>query len=186
MPGIIAIKVYDLFHPPEKRDFGTAILEASAYGLINLGIWLLPLLSINEKGFIQNHPWWYAVLSFGFLVISPTAMAVLLVRLRNTKLVAHHIGYPTKTAWDSYFKKRRECWILFHLKSGKMVGGYFGPKSYVSAFPQSPEVYVEEVYRVGDDGKFIEKVLGTLGMVILLAEWERLEFLEMEEDENGK
>ena len=35
MPGIIAIKVYDLVYPPEKRDFGSSLLEAAAYGLIN-------------------------------------------------------------------------------------------------------------------------------------------------------
>jgi hypothetical protein len=61
LPGIIAIKIYDLFYPPEKRDFGSSLLEAVAYGLINLAIWVLPVLYINQKGFADQHPVWYAI-----------------------------------------------------------------------------------------------------------------------------
>ncbi len=187
LPGVIAIKVYDLFYPPEKRDFGSSLLEAVAYGLINLAFWVWPLLHINQKGFMEQHPVWYALLSFCFLVLSPGGLALLAVKARNTRWVGSRLGYPTKTAWDDFFKRRRECWILFHLKDGKMLGGYFGPKSYASTFPQLPEVYVEEVWRVDQEGRFLEKVEGTLGMVIRPADCERLEFLIVEGDKpNGQ
>jgi hypothetical protein len=186
MPGIIAIKLYDLFYPPEKRDFGSSLLEATAYGLINLAIWVLPLIYINQKSFIEGHPAWYAILSGCFCVISPSLLALGTVWLRNIKLVSSRVGYPNKTAWDDFFKRRQECWVLFHLKNGKMLGGYFGVKSYVTTFPQEPEIYVEEVWRVDDRGAFIEKVEGTLGMVIRQADCERLEFFVVEgDDTNG-
>ncbi len=186
MPGIIAIKVYDLFYPPEKRDFGSSLLEAMAYGLLNLAIWVLPLISINRKPFIEAHLAWYAVLSACFLVISPVLLALGVVWLRNTRFVSSRVGYPNKTAWDDFFKRRQECWILFHLKDGRMLGGYFGEKSYASTFPQQPEIYVEEVWRVDAGGEFIEKVEGTLGTVIRQADCERLEFLFVEgDDTNG-
>jgi hypothetical protein len=187
MPGIIAMKVYDLFYPPEKRDFGASLLEAIVYGLINVALWLYPLLLINDRAFIENYPFWYAILSFCFLVLSPVGLAVITAGLRNTAWVADKVGYPNKTAWDDYFKRRQECYILFHLKGGKMVGGYFGRKSYVSTFPQVPEVYVQEVWRVDERGRFVEMVEGTLGMVIRAADCERLEFLLVEENKpNGQ
>lgn len=153
-----------------------------AYGLLNLAIWVLPLISINRKPFMEEHPAWYAFLSGCFLVISPALLAWIAVWLRNTRLVSSRVGHPNKTAWDDFFKRRQECWILFHLKDGKMLGGYFGEKSYVSTFPQQPEIYVEEVWRVDDRGAFLEKVEGTLGTVIRQADCDRLEFLVVEGD----
>ena len=76
---------------------------------------------------------------------------------------------------------------MFHLKNGRMVGGYYGAKSYATAYPQAQEVYVEEVYRVDENGKFVEAVSGTMGMVIRQSECERLEFLVVEEEaSNGQ
>ena len=66
-----------------------------------------------------------------------------------------------------------------------MVGGYFGPNSYATTFPQPPEVYVEEVWRVDEEGRFVEKVDGTLGMVLRIADCDRLEFLCVEEDDQN-
>lgn len=182
MPGIIAIKVYDLFYPPEKRDFGSSLLEAMAYGLINLAIWGVPLFQINQKAWMEEHLLGYALLSAAFLVISPTLLALGTVWLRNLRFVSSRVGYPNKTAWDDFFKRQHECWILFHLKDGKMLGGYFGEKSYASTYPQQPEIYVEETWRVDSRGEFFEKVEGTLGMVIRQADCERLEFLIIEGD----
>ena len=98
MPGIIAIKVYDLFYPPEKRDFGSSLLEAAAYGLLNFAIWVWPLTQINKKGWAEDYPVWYALLSVAFLVVSPALMAWGFVHARNRKWVARHLGYPTKSA----------------------------------------------------------------------------------------
>lgn len=186
MPGIIAIKVYDLFYPPEKRDFGSSLMEAAAYGLINLAVWIVPLFYINQKEWIENHPFWYAGCSILFLVVSPILLALLTAKVRNFKWVAKHLGYPTRTAWDEFFRRRQECWILFYLKNGMMVGGYFGEHSYATTYPQPPEIYVEEVYRVDDVGEFVEIVEGTKGMLIRSADCERVEFLAVKEKTSGQ
>src|SRR6266581_1352486 len=98
MPGIIAIKVYDLIYPPEKRDFGSSVLEAVAYGLINLAIWVWPLLYLNQEGFARQHPLWYTLGSLCFLVVSPVGLALLTAWIRNWPRVASKLGYPTRTA----------------------------------------------------------------------------------------
>lgn len=182
-PGILAIKVHDLFYPPQKRDFGSSLLEAATYGLINFGIWVWPLLYINQADFAKNHAGWYTLGSFVFLVASPILLACLLAWARTWPLVTKWIGWPNKSAWDDFFKKSRESWVLFHLKSGKMLGGYYGEQSYATSFPDEPEIYVEEVWRVDENGHFVEKVDGTFGMILKQAECERLEFLEVEPQE---
>jgi hypothetical protein len=180
LPGVIAIKVYDLFHPPEKRDFGSSLLEAIAYGLINFSFWAWPLLEINRSEFVHEHPIWYALISFGFLVVSPTALACFVVWARTWRRLANLIGDAPKTAWDGFFKRRQECWILFHMKNGKMVGGLFGASSYVSTYPHPQEIYVEKVYRTDERGVFLEIVEGTNGMLIRFDSCDRLEFLTVE------
>lgn len=160
LPGIVAIKVYDLFYPPHKRDFGSSLIEAICYGFVNLAIWVWPLLFINRDRFPEEQPVWYAVGSFFMLLVSPCALALLAVKVRTMKPITKRIGWPNKTAWDDFFKRGCECWILFHLKNGKMLGGYFGKSSYATTFPDEPEIYVQEVWRVDELGKFVECEIG--------------------------
>ncbi len=52
----------------------------------------------------------------------------------------------------------------------------------VSTFPVAQEIYVQEVWRVDESGKFIEMVPGTMGMFIRMDQCERFEFLAVEGD----
>lgn len=193
LPGYISIKLLDAFFPPEKREIGSSVLELIAFGLVNGLIWFPFVLYYEGRdAFAQGFaPWylsyaeWYPVncvfLTLCFL-LTPALLALGFVWLRKRAWVTAYIGHATKTAWDDFFKRRRECWILFHLKSGKMLGGYFGEDSYATSFPIKPEVHVEEVWRVNERGEFAEKVDGTLGMVIRLDDCERMEFLCVEQE----
>jgi hypothetical protein len=109
--------------------------------------------------------------------------------LRVSRRSGRWFDHPTRTAWDHFFCGVGECWIIFHLKDGKIFGDRFGGdeerRSFVSTFPQEPEIYVKEAWRVDENGRFIEKVQGTLGILIRFSECQRLEFLTVEEMENG-
>jgi len=67
-PGIIALKVYNFLQPSEKRDFGSSILEAAAYGLLNFALVSGLLIYLNSDGFPQRHPWLYMLGSAGPLL----------------------------------------------------------------------------------------------------------------------
>jgi hypothetical protein len=181
LPGFVAIRAYEMRAPPEKRDFPTLLLDSVAYSLLNLIAWAWAVKPLNEDNFPLEHPILYAMASAGMLVIFPAVVGYFFYDLRagwlHSKLKFDH---PTRTGWDWFFGRGKHCYILFHLKEKKLLGGYYGEKSFVSAAPQPPEVYVEEVWRVDDRGEFIEKVEGTMGCVIRLADCERVEFLEVE------
>src|SRR5205807_117133 len=85
-----------------------------------------------------------------------------------------------KTAWNHFFHRRRPCFMLFHLKNGNLIGGYYGMGSYVATFPHAPEVYVSQTWKM-NDGHFVEPIENTLGMVIRFADCDLIEFLCPEE-----
>jgi hypothetical protein len=70
---------------------------------------------------------------------------------------------------------------MFHLKDGTRFGGYFGLDPHASSFPAEPEVYVQDVWRVDERGRFGENIAGNAGMVVRYADCSLMEFYRTEE-----
>ena len=43
VPGLVAVKVYDLLVPGERRDWTASVLEVFAYGTLNFSLWFWAL-----------------------------------------------------------------------------------------------------------------------------------------------
>jgi hypothetical protein len=84
------------------------------------------------------------------------------------------------TAWDFLFSQRSAFWVLFHLRNGQRIGGFFGRESYASSYPIDAEIYVENVWRVDENGRFAENVEGNAGMIIRYADCHMMEFYRAE------
>jgi Family of unknown function (DUF6338) len=184
LPGFIAMQVYGLKCPTAKRDWGNSLVEVITYSLTNLTIWLAWVLRIVRTPFkdIDSLELTAAVICVCF--VSPILLSLGWYWLRTTFLHKKlKMDHPTPRGWDHFVKIHPEYWVLFHWKNGKVSGGYFGGDSYASTFPQEPEIYVEEMWRVDDRGEFTEMVEGTLGGVIRISECERVEFLRIERGE---
>ena len=69
LPGFVAIKVYDLLCPPDKRDFAGSLGEAVIYSLLNLAIWSWAILPLNQEGFAKDHIVLYSFASVGLPAI---------------------------------------------------------------------------------------------------------------------
>ncbi|HAT50376.1 MAG TPA: hypothetical protein DCS88_08580 [Alphaproteobacteria bacterium] len=48
----------------------------------------------------------------------------------------------------------------------RRVGGRFDQSSNASAFPKENQIYIEEVWELGENGVFKEKVNGTRGIIV--------------------
>lgn len=177
MPGVVALKVYDLFHPREKRDVSSAIAEVAVFSFVNFVIWSVPLRNLNQAGFDKTSAAIYVAANFGMLVVSPAIMGLLSVWARKWKWVTQWIGHPEPTAWTEFFKRRQCCFLRLHLKSGGMVSGYFGEQSYATTYPDAPEVYLEQAWKMDETGVIKDKVPGTLGLLVKQSECELIEFV---------
>jgi hypothetical protein len=180
LPGLVAIRVYDLFCPTDKRDFTTFITDAAMFSLIHLAVWSPLLVPLNQGDWARGHFALYSLISLMVLVVSPAIVSIGFYVLR-VKFLFRWIAHPTPTGWDYFFSNKYPCFLLFHLKNGKKVGGYLSSNSFVSQYPRPPEVYVENVWQVDEDGRFVAKIDGSLGMIVRFADCDLIEFFKAED-----
>ena len=181
VPGFIAMRVYALKCPPLRQEWGNSLIEAVTYSLVNLTLWLWWIVPIVQTPFAKINPFELAAAIACVCFASPVALALGWYKLRPSWLHKYwQMDHPTPRGWDHFTRENHEYWVIFHWKKGGMSGGFFGEHSYASTFPQEPEVYVEEMWRVDDRGVFLEVVENTLGGVVRLSECERVEFLTVQ------
>ena len=80
--------------------------------------------------------------------------------------VKRHLVSPWSTPWDYFFSKRQGRWVIVHPKDGRRIGGAYGGKSYVSSSPAEEQIYLEEVWTLGENGEFLGPVESTAGIII--------------------
>ena len=180
VPGFVAMKAYSLFNPSKRLDWSSAAVEVFCYGSINLAIcWPALAWVAGMRAELLSSPWFGAVCLI-VLLVSPVLLAVLASRLRRTDWVKRRVTHPLPTAWDYFFEKRQPCWILFTLKNGARFGGFLGKNSFASSYPEPPDLYVEDLWRVDEHGKFGERVEGNLGMFVRYDDCSQMELFAVE------
>jgi hypothetical protein len=176
IPGFITLKVYDLLVPGEARDSSKSLLDAVAYSSLNFGA-LIWLVLIVWSGNLP--PWlWYLAMCI-LLVGMPVMWPVIFLRIRRLPWVARHVASPNARVWDDIFAKRTPYWVIVHLKDQRRIGGLYGYRSFTSHSPAPPEIFLEEVWHVDEDGGFTGSVVEeTAGILVMGTEIEALEFFE--------
>src|SRR5260370_38053008 len=85
VPGFVAIKVYDVVFPPEKRTLTDSLVDSAVYGLINFGIWGWAISDIDLKTLPKTDPCSFALKCLICLVASPSLLAYLFSIVRKNK-----------------------------------------------------------------------------------------------------
>jgi hypothetical protein len=178
VPGFISIKIYDLLVPGETRDFSKSLLEAVSYSTLNFAalFWLIAL--IHGGNFYQQHFNLYYFSVFVIMVVAPACWPFVFLRLATWRRVAKHFVHPIQKPWDYVFGKHDPFWIIVHLKSGQKIGGRFGIESFASSNPADEQIYLEEVWELDDDGRFLEPVENSRGIIVMNDEIRAVEFFE--------
>lgn len=183
VPGFVAMKVYDLTVPSERRNFGNSLIEVVSFSLLNTLLWAWLVLLLDVRNFPLEHPVWSYLITVLVTIFSPVVLAVGFRKFLDLELIRRAVGDPYPTGWDAFFGRREPCWILFHLKgeTNTVIGGYFGLESSASSHPYKQQIYVEELWRV-DSGtfEFLEKVDRTRDAIISA---EDCEFVELYKEE---
>jgi hypothetical protein len=186
VPGFVANRIYSLRCSSGKPDLEKMVVEFLTYSLFNLILWAGVIIPIAKTPPDEWHAWYVSIIGLLFCFLSPAALALIWAWLRMNWLHKHlGMDHPTAKGWDYFLTSHSTFWVLFHLKNGKMMGGFFGGKSYASTYPQDPELYIEEVWRVDEIGRFIEIVPGTSGAVVRHTDWDMVEFFEVKLEVNN-
>lgn len=205
VPGLVLVKVYDLIVPSNRREATAAFLDSLAYSFMILAVGFWPyLLLLNLRDSMSGGLFYFLlfILTVVIVFVVPITLAVLYYRSRTKGFLEGKVPDPTPTPWDWFFSgkgpaasldpgtKKPVCYMRFRFKEGDSMGGYFGQYSLASSHPRAQQVFIEEAWRLNDDGTFGERVVSTVGAVVNLADCELVEFvavdLPSEDTEGGR
>jgi len=163
-PGFISLKVWGLLNGSPKLHLSECLIEAIIYSSFNalVSLWLFSLLRAVNL-------WAAYVLCF---ILCPVLWPVAAYRLSKIRFFRNRL---TPTAWDLYFNREPDCFVLLHLKEGQSIGGLFSTESFASSYPEKEDLYLEEVWEVDENGAFRAKKENTHG---LLVNFEEVQFIE--------
>jgi len=176
LPGFVSLSVYDLLVPGPRREWEKSVLHLVAFGAANFALWFLAFRALFENA--GARPWWFGWVLLLVLVVGPSLLGWMTTAGLQWAGTRGWIAHPFPTAWDAFFNRRQECWVLMHLKDGRLVGGWFAEGSFASAFPNERDLYVRDAWRIGDDGRFEQRIDDSLGIWISAKDCELIEFFE--------
>jgi hypothetical protein len=79
------------------------------------------------------------------------------------KTIAH---VCSEEAGCCQYDKRNPGFLLVHLNSGALLGGYYGSNSNAGSYPNDGDLYLEAVYSVDEEGHFGQPIVNTRGVLL--------------------
>jgi hypothetical protein len=191
VPGFVFIRVIDTLHPGRRQTMGKQIIDVVFWSVAILAVWFLPAIIIFQRGSSLPYgiyPLLLFVLIVGGIFVTPLLLAYILHRLELRGTLKNLGTKPSSTPSDWVFSREagKHFCVRFHRKDGKDLGGYFGENSFAASSPNGQEIYVEEVWRLDEDGRFIEPVEETQGAIVNREDCTLIEFVERPQARDGK
>lgn len=171
-----ALKVHDLLAPREQRDFTKSVFDAVAYSALFFVLFFPVTRLILSDHFRDAHVFLWVLLWFLLFLLIPAVSPFLLRIALSSKWLTRWFPHPESRAWDYVFRNCEACWITVHLKDLRKIGGWFGCNSFASSHPAEPQIYLEEAWKLDENGDFIEKVNQTKGILIQGSEIMAIQF----------
>jgi hypothetical protein len=173
------MSVYRLLMPARRLDWGEAIVQGLFYGVLNF-LTLYPLIArLASEAFRAAHPFWTWAGLVATLGLIPAAWPFAFRAVFKSGHVSKRIQIPYPTAWDYFFDLREPAFVLVHLRTGGLLGGLWGPKSYAGSFPNDGDIYLEAVYQLNPEGEFKDPIPSTLGALLRRDEYSHVEFFRV-------
>lgn len=164
LPGFVSLKVDRLIQPGEQVRGSDMIAEATAYSLVNAGVLFWPILSIFRE-LASPTPSYLTIWLLAALAcaVGPVVWPFVFRVVQRFGAKRKWLLRPERYAWDAYFAERRPTFVIVHMKDGSRIGGYFGKRSHASTEPVTGHLYLEELWELDDDGRFVAAVPDSLG-----------------------
>ncbi len=183
MPGAVLLKAREIARPGERKSAGEQLLDVFLFSLINLAVNmpLFYLARISDLGF--SSPLLFSLFALWVFVLCPALLGLAFSKVRGARpveippsLPANSISSnPGNDGWEIWKSKGARCRVVFHFKSGRVAGGFFGPNSRATTLSGEPAIYLDEAWQVDENGRFSEKRADSTGLLI---RWGTCDFVE--------
>jgi hypothetical protein len=184
VPGSISMLVYRLIVSCPESKLQENIIEAIVFSIANfaLSYWII-LYALSDQIFIDQPFLSYALLFICLFMLPmfwPFALSVILDLMAKFRWIQPR----AKTAWDHYFKNLKQgSYVIVHMNDGSFKGGVFGINSYASGYPNSGELFLEELWEVDETGAFTGEVFEGQGIVLRASEYKFIRVSTIPEEE---
>jgi uncharacterized protein DUF6338 len=91
-----------------------------------------------------------------------------------------------RNGWDEAFLRREPLFVIVHLKDGRRIGGYYGYQSFAGVHPASGHLYLETLWTLDADGRFVAPVPDSRGIVLRPDDYHFVELLRVPEETTGE
>ncbi|KAA5596778.1 DUF6338 family protein [Blastochloris sulfoviridis] len=179
LPGFISLQVWSLLVPAAARNLKDIIPDAMAFGVLNAVVGAPVFL------FFATTPGQTYALAVAALVVLPVfwpfAIKNVLKRLERAGLILNR----ARSGWDAAFLRREPFFVIVHLKDGRRLGGYYGYESYAGLHPCSGHIYLEALWSLDEQGRFLAPIPDSRGVVLRPDDYHFVELLASPEETNG-
>jgi hypothetical protein len=179
LPGFISLQVWSLIVPTNDRALKDAIPEAIAFGVLNAVVCAPLLLALSPVT-----TWALYGMLVVTLVVLPALWPFSLKWVLRTLSASDVILKQARNGWDEAFLRREPLFLIIHLKDGRRIGGYYGYQSFAGVYPASGHLYLETLWSLDADGKFIAAVPDSRGIVLRPDDYHFVELLRVSEEPN--
>ena len=177
LPGFVSLRVDRLIQPGQVRSAADLIVDVLAYSLVN-GALMGWALWLAASEFRAASPDALRVWGLGLIIClaGPTTWPILFRLAQRFGADRGWLVGPDRFAWDHFFRRHEPSWVILRLKSGKLVGGYFGSDSYASVEPESGHIYLQQLWKLDRNGRFVESVVDSKGALFRPTDYDWIEF----------
>jgi len=163
------------------------LLRAISWSLLLYALASPWLIHLDHRVVRGNHLWtWEPIIGISMIeFVAPLVLGVCVVSVRRAEWFTSRLGRltridPSVNSWDFAFSSARRFFVRAKLKTGERVGGLFGSRSYASAYPEPQDLFLEQAWRLTEEGLPDGPVVGSRGLLIRQEDIEVLEFIELE------
>lgn len=186
IPGFVSLKAYEALGLGSPRDTNQQLIDAIAYSCLNYAILSVAIVSVELSELRSTSPWTYGAFWFFVLFIAPIGWTCAVWKLRHSEFVLKAIPHPVGRPWDFVFAQRRPYWVIVRLKDGSQIAGRYDSESFASSSPQPEQIYLQETWRLNQDGGFDRARTDTAGIIVLGAEIVAIELFHMTRREGSE
>ncbi len=151
-----------------------------------LSPWTVRLVDFYDDRSLRAHNVEVILWGLVTLLLVPASLGIVTGWLSNTRPIDRlldgiGLGYIDRmpSSWEYVMRLQRAGFVRVHLKEGGVIGGRYSGNSFAgSAAGSSPDLYLEDVWRLNDRGDFERSLLDNWGVWIAADTMQYVEFFD--------
>jgi hypothetical protein len=187
IPGLNATWVVERLAGRTTLAATERLLRAMAWSVLIYALASPWLLRIGHRLAAGTRLWpWEPLVGFaGLIFIAPVVLGVAMHLARRGGAAAWILRkltriHPAPTPWDFAFSRKGAFYVRMEMHDGTYLGGLYAEGSFASAYPENDDLFLEQAWRLDEEGSFVEPVDDSAGLLISRELVRAVELLEPE------